>query len=274
MRFARLAEKSERRCIDMMDCLLIFAAGKSSRFDGFPKAFCSLGQIKNVENTINLARQHFKKIYLIVNRETYTSGIADGLNAIVISIVTGQGDADSILKTIKLIKNEIKTNTMTACWGDAVFLNDEPFIEMEEKLSIWEVNSPVMVGCSFDPDPYAWFDIDGSKIAFSHFKKREQNPCSRGLHDQSIFMFNTQMLISYLERYKRHLGLDKFSEDSYDAARGEMSLLDAFTWFYKQPGMQAAEFCLLTGGRVMSFNTPDELCSVIDRLREYRSRRK
>jgi len=255
----------------MTGCLAIFAAGKSSRFGGFPKAFCGLEKIKNVENTICLAKRHFKEIYLVVNKETYASGIADGLNANVVSIVTGQGDADSILKATKLIMDKLEEDTITACWGDAVFLSDEPFKEIAAGMASWSPNSPVLVGCSIDSNPYAWFDIDGRKIAFSHFKKREENLCERGLHDQSIFVFDTKILVGYLERYKQHLGLDKYSEDSYDAARGEMGLLDALTWFYAQPDMKAAEFCKLTSGRVMGFNTPEELDLVVGRLREYRN---
>jgi len=71
-------------------------------------------------------------------------------------------------------------------------------------------------------------------------------------------------LIAYLEQYKRHLGLDVYSEDSYDAARGEMGLLDSFTWFYAQSNMHAAEYCKLTAGRILGFNTPEELDLIID----------
>ena len=118
-----------------MDCLAIFAAGKASRFGGFPKAFCDLNGIRNVENTIALAQKHFSKIFLIVNEETYTSGIATGVDAEIISIVTGQGDADSILKSLKRITVERGIDVLFACWGDAVFLTDDPFLELKAGLS-------------------------------------------------------------------------------------------------------------------------------------------
>lgn len=257
----------------MTDCLVIFAAGKSSRFSGFPKAFCSLGKIRNVENTICLAKPHFKEIYLVVNKETYASGITDGLDVNVISIVTGQGDADSILRAARIIRNKLAIETITACWGDAVFLSDKPFKEMEAAISVWDCNSPALVGCSVDLNPYAWFDIKDREISFSHFKKREDNPCEKGIHDQSIFMLHLGILIPYLERYKRYLGLDRYSEDSYDISRGEMGLLDSFTWFYAQPEMKAAEYCELTAQRVLGFNTPEELDSVANKLWEYRNER-
>lgn len=255
----------------MTDYLVIFAAGKSSRFDGFPKAFCDVGQRKNVENTILLAQPYFREIFLVINEETHASGVAEGLPANVVSIVTGQGDADSILKSIKQLEAKLRSDTITACWGDAVFLSSEPFRDMEKGVSVWTPDSPALVGCSVDPDPYAWFDVEESKIALSHFKKREPTVCKQGLHDQSIFTFRIKLLLEYLERYKRHLGLDVYGEDSYDAARGEMSLLDAFTWFYTQPDMNAAEYCEVTANQVMGFNTPEELDVVVNMLREIKN---
>lgn len=252
---------------------MIFAAGKSSRFGGFPKAFCDLGQGKNVENTIALARKHFTDIYLVVNEETCASGITNGLEGTaVVSIVTGQGDADSILKGLRRIVNKAAPDIVTACWGDAVFLSGRPFEEMKKARSAWDPASPVLVGCSRDRDPYAWFDTEGRKIVRSHFRKREPDQCDAGLHDQSVFTFRTELLLDYLGRYKHHLGLDVYDENTYDATRGEMGLLDAFTWFYGQPDMAAAEYCELTPGRVLSFNTQEDFDSVKRSLQEFRKR--
>ena len=64
--------------------------------------------------------------------------------------------------------------------------------------------------------------------------------------------------------------MDRYYEDTYDSARGEMGLLDSFSWFSDQPDMNAAEFCWLTPGRVMSFNTPTELEQVVDKIKEFK----
>lgn len=257
----------------MVDSLVIFAAGKSSRFGGFPKAFCDLGGMKNVENTISLAKSHFNKIYLVVNKETFASGITEGIDAEIISIVTGQGDADSILKALRIVGSSMDKEILCGCWGDAVFLTDEPFTEIERGISEWSIESPALVGCSIDSEPYAWFDVDGSQIICSHFRKREKQPRDFGLHDQSIFAFHACILEDYLMQRKRELGLDRYDEDTYDSARGEMGLLDSFTWFYNQPDKSAAEFCWLTSGKVMSFNTPAELEQIVDRIKKLKSRR-
>ena len=250
----------------MEETLVIVAAGKSSRFGGYPKAFCNLGRCTNIQNTIRLASPIFKKIYVVINEETHHSGIDRGIEAEVIPIVTGQGDADSMLKALKKISvRSPMTERVTVCWGDAVFVSDIPFKEMIEHTKDWSPQSPAMVGCSMDTAPYAWFDTDGKSITCAYFQK-DNRRCLQGLHDQSIFQFRLKQIISYLESYKSSLGLDKYDPDSYDAARGEMKLLNSFTFFYDQEEFGAAEYCLLTNNQVKAFNTPDELNQIIAEL--------
>lgn len=251
----------------MEETLVIVAAGKSSRFGGYPKAFCNLGRCTNIQNTIALAGQFFPKIYVVVNKETHDSGIDSGIDAEVIPIVTGQGDADSLLKALKKISaRSPATEQVTVCWGDAVFVSDTPFKEMIAHARNWSAQSPAMVGCSMDAAPYAWFDTDGRSITGAHFQK-DGNGCLQGLHDQSIFRFRLKQIIRFLESYKRSLGLDKYDPDSYDAARGEMKLLNSFAFFYEQEKLSAAEYCLLTKDQVKAFNTPEELDQIIAELK-------
>ena len=47
-----------------MNILLIVASGKSSRFGGFPKAFCRIGAITNAENTIEKSKAVIDKVYI------------------------------------------------------------------------------------------------------------------------------------------------------------------------------------------------------------------
>ena len=85
--------------------LLIVAAGKSSRFGGYPKALCNIGDMTNVENTIALASNYFENIYLGLNVETKTD---INVQAKILQIETGQGDSLSLLRLIRLIKQENK----------------------------------------------------------------------------------------------------------------------------------------------------------------------
>lgn len=250
----------------MDNLLIIVASGKSSRFGCYPKAFCQLKNGTNVENTIRLAKTHFEKIYVVINQETYEAGYGSGLSANVVRIVTGQGDADSLWKALKIVKEENPEAVKAAvCWGDAVFADEIPFREINDYSAGWNDIAPVIVGCCWDEEPYAWFDVCDLKIKQSHFKK-EDGICEKGIHDQSLFVVNVNLMLEYLETYKKHLGLDSFDENTYDAARGEMKLLNAFTYFYEQPNMLPAEYRILSANKVKSFNTAEELKKVISEL--------
>ena len=255
----------------MENILIVLAAGKSSRVGGYPKAFCRLNGQTNVAHTVSLAHQYFSKVYVVVNEETYRSGIPEMPETDIISIVTGQGDADSLLKALTQIwKKEPSIHTVTLCWGDAVFFDAEPFRVMLDHSVHWDTPAPALVGCCLDESPYAWFDTEGCIIRRSHFRGQD-GICSRGLHDQSLFAFHVEQIVSYLERYKNYLGLDRYDPNSYDASRGEMRLLDSFSYFYEQPDLHPVEYRLLPEGRVRSFNTTDELQTVIEELRAFRN---
>ena len=92
----------------MSSILLIVASGKSSRFGGFPKAFCQLGNKTNVENTVEKADGIFDKIYIGVNRNTFALFHDKISGAEIFSIITGQGDAHSILKCIAYVREHEK----------------------------------------------------------------------------------------------------------------------------------------------------------------------
>lgn len=241
------------------DILVIFAAGRATRFGGFPKAFCNIGKKKNVENTLEIARPYFDEIYVIVNKETEGAGYTDELEAKIISIVTGQGDADSIRKSLTILKqNGVCSDYIYACWGDAVFISSKPFEEMKASVPSWSDKSPVLVGCSRDDSPYAWFDVDDRNIVESHFRNKESTPCTEGIHDQSIFVIRIDETLNYLNEYRVTLGLNKYDEDTYEKNRGEMGFLNSFSWIYKNKGV-AASWCYISDSQVKSFNTEEEL---------------
>ena len=146
--------------------LLIVAAGKSTRFGGVPKAFCSLGDRVNVENAIFYAKPYFDKIFVGVNEETFPNVKDIMCNVNIFPIVTGCGDADSIYKCLLHIEKSFKgfTGKVTVCWGDAVFLNDVVFREMRDSEGLLNNNISVIVACSLDRFPYAWFEMKGQII--------------------------------------------------------------------------------------------------------------
>ena len=111
-----------------MNILLIVASGKSSRFGGFPKAFCRMGSITNAENTVEKSKSIIDKVYIGVNDKIYEQFHKTIKGCEMFSIKTGQGDAHSLLKCINHIKEkETDIDNFFVCWGDAVFASSKPF---------------------------------------------------------------------------------------------------------------------------------------------------
>ena len=237
----------------MERCLLIVAAGKSSRFGGFPKAF---------ENTIEKAQQTFSKIYLAVNEETYHAykGILHGCT--MFDIITGNGDAHSLLKCLLYLKQqEPEMKTVTACWGDACFVNGTPFWELMEGSKRIPEQAPITVACSWDKTPYAWFETENGSIKKSYFAASSSSP-EQGLHDQSLFFINVDLVVHYLTQYKALLNVpDEYIPDG----KNEMKLLYSFDFLYESKEFEPAQITMVQGGNVLSFNTKEEL----ERIKKY-----
>lgn len=237
-----------------MNILLIVASGKSSRFGGFPKAFCQIGDRTNSENTIMHAKKFYDKIYIGVNRNTYQQFHGIMKDCEMFSIVTGQGDAHSMLKCLMHIKDqESNVKNITVCWGDALFVDDTPFIELLNKVQ----DTKVSVACALDKKPYAWFDInDEGEILHAHFAK-EEGFINEGLHDQSLFNFDFDFALTYLSEYRKSLGIPN-NNDENRTYINEMKLLHSFEYLYKT-GYKPAKCIQVSANKVLSFNTREEL---------------
>ena len=240
-----------------MKILLIIASGKSSRFGGFPKAFCQIGDKTNVENTIQMAQKIFDKIYLGVNRNTYTQFVGKIGNCEMFSIVTGQGDAHSILKCMDYVKHhEKRIDKLAVCWGDAIFVNSLPF----EQLLEGSGDAEISVACSMNKNPYAWFETNNrNEIIKTHFADKE-GYIERALHDQSLFLLNFDFAWKYLNEYRRTLGIP-YNNDENTVDTNEMKLLFSFEYL-KQAGYALAKCVEVTAGNVFSFNTKEELNTI------------
>ena len=213
---------------------MIVASGKSSRFGGFPKALAPIGRGTNVENTIRLARPFFNKIYLAVNKETCSQFERVARYCEVFDIQTGAGEAHSLVQI------------------------------SEAGESISDI-VPVLVACANDPLPYAWFETNGLFIRKAHFASTD-GPVDCGIHDQSLFQFNVDRSISYLEKYKKQLRLP----DKYDPDGTEMKLLYSFEYLYNSEEFGPAQYAMIDSGNVLSFNTTEELETISRKI--FRSR--
>lgn len=245
-----------------MNILLIVASGRSSRFGGFPKAFCKLGNVMNAENTAMLALNYYDKIYIGVNFETFRKFNNKFTCGKMFPIKTGQGDAHSLLKCLEYIgKQEKKMNRISVCWGDAVFTDATPF----KKLLSDSSGSKVCVACSLDKTPYAWFDVTSDKkIQKAHFAK-EEGYIEKGVHDQSLFLFDFEFAWKYLNEYRETLGIP-YDNDESNSDKNEMKLLFSFEYLIEN-GYEPAQCVEIEAGKVLSFNTQDELEEIRAQLR-------
>lgn len=263
----------------MKKILIFVASGFSTRMGGFPKALAEVDGSPVIIHALNRAEEYYDSAYIICNEHTLPafSGIVEkyGRNVCVRSIVTGKGDAESVWKSISLVEKETEEAfDCTFCWGDAYFATSEAFRGiMNPRIRIEEIPS-ILVGCSIDADPYAYFDfrttngdMERMEIFHSYFKKKN-GPVSIGMHDQCIFRCVSSVFISRLDRYREALGFD--GESYRLSPNGEMGLLDSFS-FLPEIG-HPASICLLPSGNVFSFNTTEELQQINELLQNKKQR--
>lgn len=243
-----------------MHAFLILASGKSSRFGGYPKAFCKIDDSYVAQRTVDLGGPYFDNSYLVINREIYLDYKDAVKGCKTLSIGTGQGDSHSFLRAVRLIKDDCGADKITLCWGDTFYLDDVVF---KKAGAITDEDLKDCVGISYssiDPEPYAWYEPDGDFIKESHFRKID-GIIETGIHDQSIFTFNVDNIIAQLEKYMAVLGLKDEEDYINKEVSKEMKMLDAFTYFYKNQDDEVLpmKYSLVESGGSYSFNTSEEL---------------
>lgn len=247
----------------MKNILLFLCSGTSSRFNGKTKALAKISGTTVIEFNLKNVSE-FDQVYIVANETNYSEFEKLNLeNVKLIKIKTGNGDADSLLNALKELQKvqkleDFENTSLTFCWGDTVFLNDTIF----KKLSalIKEKSEDLLVPCSLDKNPYAYFDfitdsgnIDGSKILKSHFKTEKS--VEIGLHDQSIFKVNLKMLFNLLNRFKEY----HFKNSNSNSELKFLKFID----FLNTENCLDVKCILMDSGNSVSFNTQLELNNII-----------
>lgn len=237
-----------------MHAFLILASGKSSRFGGYPKAFCKVGDTYVAQRTVDLGKSYFDQTYLVINKEIYSEYKDAVQGCKTLAIGTGQGDSHSFLRAARLIKEDCGADKITLCWGDTFYLDDVIFKEAAET----EIREATGVSfSSIDSKPYAWYETDGEKIKASHFRTKD-GVIESGIHDQSVFVFDLLTICSQLEQYMKVLGINDETDYINKEISREMKLLDSFTFFYEN-NLLPMKYSIVESGRSYSFNTSEEL---------------
>jgi hypothetical protein len=174
------------------------------------------------------------------------------------AIETGLGDAHSMLRALSLVREKSPlTEYVAVCWGDTVFKGGEIFKHTVTLMDGFESNAGYAV-CSEDRKPYAWFDLAGGTITGAHFANCEPAP-DKAVHDQSLFVFKLDCIITQLCAYRDSLGI---SENSTYTDSLEMKTLDSFVYFYRN-NMKPVLASMVESGLSRSFNTKEEFDAVI-----------
>lgn len=263
----------------MRKILIFVASGFSTRMGGFPKALAEVDGTPVIIHALNRAEGYYDHVYIVCNGHTlqaFSEAVGKhGCDVAVRAIVTGKGDAESVWKSLSLIEKETgEAFDCTFCWGDAYFATPEAFRGMmNPRIRIGEIHS-ILVGCSIDADPYAYFDFrttDGNmermEICHSYFRKRD-GAVLLGMHDQCIFRCVSSVFLSCLDKYREALGFD--GENYRLSTNGEMGLLDSFS-FLPEIG-RPASIRLLPPNNVFSFNTAEELQQINESLLDKNSK--
>ena len=241
-----------------MHVLLILASGKSSRFGGYPKAFCNIEGSYVAQRTVDIGSKYFDQTYLVINNEIYPDFKDAVKGCKTLAIGTGQGDSHSFLRAARLINEDCDADKITLCWGDTFYLDDAIF---KRAAAIEDIKNVVGISfASIDPEPYAWYEPEGNVIKESHFRAKD-GVVETGIHDQSVFTFDLTAICAQLESYMAFLGLNDEEDYINKEVSKEMKLLDSFTYFYAN-GLLPMGYELVESGKSYSFNTMEELAEI------------
>lgn len=249
--------------------LIIVAAGVGSRLNkGVPKAILPINGKPNLTRTLEMASPFFEKIYVVINKmahkswDNYSKGLSKFFPSInekvkFVSIESGLGDGHALLMALNCISSFGKIDSnVVVCWGDAVFKDNFIFSELSE------MNHSVgLIPVVKEKDPYVTIltDTELNAIAIDSAKQGERHPT--GFHDQSIFKFNTEILLNGLTTLHNSL----FKGGRYITSNSELHVL-YLTHYLNNIGTPLRVY--ETANSILSYNTQEELSEVQEILKE------
>lgn len=226
----------------MKTTLIILAAGKNSRANYQNKALFTYKGVSCLENTIRKGLELFDHILLVgteLSKGEYEEIAAKYEKVETVSIVSGFGTLDALLKVVPFVKTE----RMLMCWGDLWFKDDYAF-----KCTLnANIESPCVVPISYIKDPYSWYIMDEDfSIQTTQWKRTSPNPLPEGYFDQSCYLMDKKTIVAQLSQY---------NQDCLDA--GIESKLDVgYEVLYRNGN--PAKAVVIDYGHVFHFNTQEE----------------
>ena len=225
----------------------LICSGKQTRFkDKVPKCFSNIGDRTVIDINIENLNSVCDKVFV-----TCSDKNKDYFKDIDNLIIThrNKGSGDTILEAL----SNIKFNEDDRCiiqWGDSI-LNKKVYTFL---LDYSNINC--VIPCRYEIDPYVrLLSHDDGNIEV-RFKKYNDNLTNYGFHDLSIFYFN----INYLLRYLNDFYIKFFNDDKYNHKHKEFEFLDIFN------DTDINGFIIDTSFKSYSFNTKKELLIIEKRF--------
>ena len=240
--------------------LYLICAGKGSRMGGnVPKALVPITDEPNLTTTLKQIGSKFDTVYVVTNIDIhdqwsdYFKNVESSLlkNVTPVQIKSGLGDGHAVLESLKL--TPYGGTDLVIAWGDVFFQYSET---IDELLNIPMIGSGV-VPAVFENTPYVSLNVDfkDSITSASFSKLGEQEPS--GYHDQSVFRFKRDVLISTLQ----HLHNSLWKKNRYITSNGELSLLYVFHYLYNESVSRSVKI-YETMYPTLSFNTIEEVIEI------------
>lgn len=224
---------------------LIIAAGKQSRFNSrIPKCLSKIDNKCILDSSIDNLSQYCDAVYITCSIDCL-SFFSDYDN--IISIESGKGSGDAILKSIAYIidnNNVSDDDFIIIQWGDALVNKQVYSILLNNKYNT------CTIPCTVEKNPYVQIlkDDRSVKVKFSKYG----DSIEEGYHDMCVFMCNIKYLYDYLKQFNNKY----YFNGLYNHKHGnEFEFLDVFNDTNCLANIIEVSDNLVT----KSFNTIDEL---------------
>jgi bifunctional N-acetylglucosamine-1-phosphate-uridyltransferase/glucosamine-1-phosphate-acetyltransferase GlmU-like protein len=235
-----------------MTDLIIVAAGNGTRMGvSTPKVLFPLHGEPNLDRTLRIAKQSetFSRIKVVVSEGSLNHFDPYKNDVELIPIKSGWGDGHAL---ISALSKSYSFGPAVIIWGDAVLLDDGIFRELSYKNI---KNSPFIIPGVYEDDPYVCFEhnyqMQVKHTLFSKYNERR----AFGIHDQSIFKVNAEIIFRALMQAHDFL----WKDDRYITENSELNLLNLthYLWNVDRPAIVYE-----TKHPTYSFNTIEEALKI------------
>jgi choline kinase len=222
--------------------MIIVAGGTNNRMNNIPKLLMDIRGQTLLDYITNVSQKYINNIYILTNtlyydlydknNNKYNVILCKGLSTDI-----PNGNLETIHSGLEQIKDKC-SDQVILMWSDCI-----PNENIVSEMSF--IQSPFLIPCRFEADPYAYLVLKDNTISRIAFKKNE--PINYGLHDMSIFSIDTSLLLHIYQLY-----FDKEQKE-------EKHLFDIIPYIPAE--YWSTEFA------TQSFNTPEEYRNVLNNIR-------